>query len=269
MSSATPSPSPVREPGAAPAPAAILVAAHGDGGDLRRNAAIRTIAERLARRVDVPVAWAVLKEPDSFPAARADLGTAAEGPVAVYPFFMSDGYFVRVKLPRMLAASGFPRPQLLPTFGTDPLVVDLLERRLRSVAALQGGCEPKDFRILLVGHGSGSGEPASRLRTEAVAAELGYRGLGRVHVAFIEEAPFVEDAFRDVDPQIVVGFFASEGTHALDDVATLVAERPQVLHHIAAIGSDLGVADMIAARIAEAAGSLHDGNEACISGETA
>jgi sirohydrochlorin ferrochelatase len=234
---------------------AILIAAHGDGGELKRNGAIQAVADRLRRLVDVPVAWAVLKEPDTFPAARAALGSAAEVRVAVYPFFMADGYFVRVRLPKVLAEAGFADVRLLPTFGTDGFVVDVLEQRLRAVAAMQGGREPKDFRLLLVAHGSGSGETASRVRAEAVAAELGYRGLGRVHVAFIEEPPFVDDAFEDCDPQIVVGFFASEGTHALDDVATLVHVRPQVVHHIAAIGSDLGVADMIAKRIRAAAGS--------------
>lgn len=237
---------------------AVLLAAHGDGGEARENRAVRAIAERLARRLDLPVDFALLKEPETFAEARARLGRAADGRVAVYPFFMSDGYFVRVRLPRALTEAGFGECTVLPAFGTDPRVIDLVEHRLRAVAAEAGGREPRDFRILLVGHGSGSGEPASRLRVEAVAADLAYRGLGPVRVGFIEEAPFVDDAFATVDPEIVVGFFASEGTHALDDVATLVAERPGVLHHVAAIGTDLSVADMVARAV-----------EDCISRETA
>lgn len=225
---------------------AVLLAAHGDGGDWKRNDSVRAVAERLARRLDLPVDWAVLKEPETFAAARTRLGAAAEGTVAVYPFFMADGYFVRERLPQRLAASGFATVERLTPFGLDPRLVDLIEHRLRAVAALQGGRVPADFRILMVAHGSGTGQPASRQRAEAVAAELGWRGLGSIHLGFIEEAPFVGEAFAAVDPEIVLGFFASEGTHALDDVATLVAERPGILHHVAAIGTDLEVADLVA-----------------------
>lgn len=243
-----------------PAPvSAVLLAAHGDGGEARENRAIRTVAERLARRLDVPVDWAVLKDPETFPAARARLGDAVgAGRVAVYPFFMAEGYFVRSRLPKMLREAGFGETEILTPFGLDPRLVDLIEHRLRSVAAMQGGRTPAEFRILMVAHGSGSGEPASRLRAEAVAADLAFRGLGAIHLGFIEEPPFVGDAFEAVDPEIVLGFFASEGTHALDDVATLVAERPRILHHVTAIGMDLEVADLVARAV-----------EDCISRETA
>lgn len=237
---------------------AVLLAAHGDGGEARRNEAIRALAASLARRIDLPVDWAVLKEPDSFAAARARLGAAAEGRVAVYPFFMAEGWFVRTRLPAVLAEAGFGAIERLVPFGLDPRLVDLVAHRLAEIASLQGGGRPADFRILLVAHGSGSGEPASRERAEAIAADLAYRGLGRPHLAFIEEPPFVADAIDAIDPEIVLGLFVSEGTHAIDDVAALLAGRPAVRHHVAAIGTDLGVADLVA-------GAVED----CISRETA
>jgi sirohydrochlorin ferrochelatase len=237
---------------------AVLLAAHGDGGEDGRNEAIQTVAELLRRRIDLPVAWAVIKRPETFAAAREALGHAAEGTVAVYPFFMTDGWFVRTKLPKLVAEAGFGETVRLAPFGTDPKLVDLIERRLRRLASMEGGRSPRDLRIVMVAHGSGAGHRESRLGAEAVAAALGARGLGTIHLGFIEEDPFFDAVIGRLEPDIVIGFFASEGTHALDDVRTLVLESPFVRHHVTAIGMDL-----------EAAGLVAEAVEDCISRETA
>lgn len=237
---------------------AVLICAHGDGGDAQRNAAIRAVAERVAKRIDLPVAWAVIKQPETFAAAHDALGAAAQGTVAVYPFFMAEGYFVRVKLPKLLAEAGFADTIRLGCFGLDPDLVDIVEHRLRSLASMMGGREPQDCRIAMIAHGSGSGETASRTAAEAVVATLASRGLGPIGLGFIEEAPFFDDVIHDLRPEIVLGFFVSDGTHALDDVKTLVDATPSVVHHITAIGTDFTAADLIARRI-----------EACVSGEIA
>ena len=235
-----------------PAPTALLVVAHGDGGADPRDETVRLIAERLARRLSLPVDWATLKRPDTFAEARARLAGALGrtpdadlGPVAVYPLFMAEGFFVRVKLPKLLAEHGFAEPVMLPVFGLDPALVDLLEHRLRSIASMQGGGVPADFRIALIAHGSGSGDTGSRRAAEAIVADLSYRLGTRLHLGFIEEAPVFDALIRETDAQIVVGLFVSAGTHALDDVAALVATTPSVRHHVDAIGRDITVADMI------------------------
>jgi sirohydrochlorin ferrochelatase len=107
-------------------------------------------------------------------------------------------------------------------------------------------------------HGSRSGEPASRLRAEGVAATLTARGLGTIHLAFIEEPPSVAEQLAAIDPEIVIGFFASEGTHALDDVKALVDERPGVRHHVAAIGTDEAVAALVAEAVRVRIGRAFD-----------
>lgn len=230
-----------------PAPTALLVVAHGDGGENPRDDTVRVLAERLAKRLDLPVDWATLKRPETFAAARERLGVAAER-LVVYPLFMAAGFFVRVKLPKLLAEAGFGEAEILPVFGLDPTLVDLVEHRLRSIASMQGGREPRDFRIVLVAHGSASGDTGSRRATEAIAADLGYRLGTTPHVAFIEEAPFFDEAIG-AGAEIVVGLFVSAGTHALDDVAACVAKTPSVLHHVATVGDDAGVADMVAAAL--------------------
>jgi sirohydrochlorin ferrochelatase len=228
-------------------PSALLVVAHGDGGADPRDETVRRLAERLAKRLDLPVDWATLKRPETFAEAHARLGAAGER-VAVYPLFMANGYFVRVKLPKLLGESGFGDTELLPVFGLDPRLVDLVEHRLRSIASMQGGREPKDLEIALIAHGSGSGDAGSRLASEAITADLGYRLGMKLHLGFIEEAPFF-DAVIGAGSQIVVGLFVSAGTHALDDVAAFVAKTPSVLHHVATVGDDAGVADMVAAAL--------------------
>jgi len=239
-------------PSPLPPPRALLVAAHGDGGTDPRDETVRLLAERLARRLDVPVDWATLKRPETFAAAHArlaaSLGTPGDTPlagVAVYPLFMAEGFFSRVKLPKCLDEAGFEEPRLLPVLGLTPGLVDTLEHRLRSLAAMTGGREPKDLRIVLVAHGSASGDAGPRRAAEAIVADLAYRLETHLHLAFIEEAPFFDAVIDEIRPEIVVGLFVSAGTHALDDVAAHVAKTGGVLHHIEAIGRDAGVADLV------------------------
>lgn len=246
-----------------PAPTALLLAAHGDGGTDPRDETVRLLAERLAKRLDLPVDWATLKRPETFAEARARLAAAVAGsppdaplpgPVAVYPLFMAEGTFVRNRLPARLREAGFDDVVMLPVFGLSVGLVDLIEHRLRSIAAMQGGREPKDLRVLLVGHGSASGDAGPRRAAEALAADLAYRLETRPHLGFIEETPFVDEALESVKPEIVVGLFVSAGTHALDDLASAVARTPGILHHVDAIGRDAGVAEMVEKALADLGG---------------
>lgn len=249
-----------------PPPAALLVAAHGDGGTDPRDETVRLLAERLARRLDIPVDWATLKRPETFAAARTRLAaalgrSAAEdgevaplAGVAVYPLFMSRGFFVREKLPNCLEEAGFEEPVMLPVFGLASGLVDMLEHRLRSLASMEGGREPRDLRIVLVAHGSASGDAGSRRAAEALTADLAYRLGTHLHLAFIEEAPFYDVVITEIRPEIVVGLFVSTGTHALDDVAARVAATGGVLHHVEAIGRDAGAADIVEAALKQVFG---------------
>lgn len=225
-------------------PAALLLAAHGDGGSAPRDDAVRGFARSLAGRLGVAVAWAVLKRPATFALARAHLGAA---PVAVMPLFMAEGRFVRLRLPALLAEHGFAGAVRLPVLGLDPGLAAIAERRVREAGPVR--------RIVLVAHGSGSGDGGSRSAAEGVAAGLAAR-LGRaVEVAFIEEAPRFDAVITGGD-EMVIGLFASVGTHAVEDVAAHVARVGGVAVHIAAIGTDPEVADLVEAgfRRAVAAG---------------
>ena len=73
-----------------------------------------------------------------------------------------------------------------------------------------------------------------------------------VHLGFIEEPPSFDEVIGAGAGEIVVGLFVSAGTHALDDVAARVAAAGTVVHHVAAIGRDAGVADLVEKALADA-----------------
>ncbi|MDR3497028.1 MAG: CbiX/SirB N-terminal domain-containing protein [Ancalomicrobiaceae bacterium] len=205
---------------------------------------MRALAASLGQRLGLPADWAVIRQPETFALARARLGAAAEGQVLVVPFFLSEGYFVRVRLPRLLADHGFAESERLALFGALPGLIDLISARIGELAG--DTAMPK---VLVVAHGSASGEIAPRQVAERMAEALARRGAGDVHLAFIEEPPSVATQIAAVRPEIVVGLFASEGTHALDDVAALVATAPSVTGHIAAIGADPSIPAIVAAAV--------------------
>lgn len=216
---------------------------------------MRALTASLSVRFGLAADWAVIRQPETFAAARARLGVAATGRVIVVPFFVAEGYFVRVKLPRLLAEHGFAATERLPVFGALAGLIELIAERIGELAG--PALRPK---VLLVAHGSASGEPAPREAAERVADSLAARGVGRMHLAYIEEPPSVEAQLLNVRPDIVVGLFASEGTHALDDVAALLDCAPSVKAHIAAIGADPGAVDVVAAAI-----RAHIGRESAVS----
>lgn len=178
--------------------------------------------------------------------------------VYVVPFFMSDGYLAREKLPRLLRALAVPGQELrvCRPIGTDPRLTPLLEARAVA-ACVAAGLDPAEASLVVAAHGT----PASPASAEAAKAHVRRLAAGgrfrSVRPGFLQEAPFLADVLRAGDaPTIVVGLFAGPGLHAGEDVPRLVAEarRSVALPILDAgpIGTDPGCADLIAAA-AEAA----------------
>jgi sirohydrochlorin ferrochelatase len=238
------------EPALRPA-TGILLAAHGDGGTDPRDLTIRRLAEGLAARIPLPVAWATLKRPETFARARDRLVAAGVAPagLVVMPLFMAEGWFVRRRLPTLLAEHGLAAARVLPALGLDPGLPALLGRRITELRAAHAEAGAA-ARLVLVAHGSGSGDTSNRRNAEAIAATLAATTGSAPTLAFIEEAPRWDEVIGADGPEIVVGLFVSAGTHALDDVATRVAASPSVLAHLPAIGEDDAVLDLVAGTIA-------------------
>jgi sirohydrochlorin cobaltochelatase len=158
--------------------------------------------------------------------------------IRVVPFFMEDGYFTRVAVPRALgipdnsgpgvgvAAGGAAGARLLlcPAVGTHDGMVELIARLVLDGCA-ERGIEANTTSVVIVGHGSAR-SPGQALALHRHTTRLStMRRFAAVTAACLEEAPFVATVLRGLrtHPVAVVGFFAAEGGHVRDDLPTLIA----------------------------------------------
>ena len=200
---------------------ALLLIGHGSsrypdaGAPMRRHADALRETHRFAQ-----VEIGLLNGEPSVAAAVARI-TAPN--LRVIPFFMEDGYFVRVAVPRALGARPY---RLAPPIGIHAAMSGLIERQ--AIAACQAlGVPPHEAAVLVIGHGSASA-PGRSLALHRHSAELAAKGrFAVVQAACLEEAPFVADALRALRayPVVAIGFFANRGGHVRDDVPNLIARE--------------------------------------------
>jgi sirohydrochlorin cobaltochelatase len=203
---------------------ALLLIGHGSARYPDAASALQGHAESLRRekRFD-QVAVGLLNGGPSVAQALADIQTAV---IRVVPFFMEDGYFTRVAVPRALG----DRPVILcPPIGVHDGMARLIERQARAGCALLGTL-PHTATLLIVGHGSARA-PGRALALHRHAKSVTATGVfASVTTACLEEAPFVADALRErrAHPVVVVGFFANRGGHVRDDLPALIAAEQAV-----------------------------------------
>lgn len=219
---------------------ALLLIGHGSIRYPDAGSVPRVHAEALCSP-DLLVAVGLLNGSPSVADGLAALGT---GSVHVVPFFMDDGYFARVAVPRALGidpgADGGHQSDLVlhKPIGVHPGLPDLIARRA-----------PAGVALLLVGHGS-SRDPGRRMAAHDHADAL--RAMGRfpiVETAFLEEPPFVPDALARIGdrPVAVMGLFANAGTHTRDDLPHLLTMpgRRHAPLALGIIGDDPGLRPLI------------------------
>ena len=199
---------------------AILLVAHGSS---RHPDAGRIPAAHLSRIATAdparPVAFGALNGTPSVAQALAGLKAPR---IRVVPFFMEDGYFTRVAIPKAL--DGTEGLILCPPIGLHDGIAGLIaDSGSRGCAA--AGLMPANTAILVVGHGSARlpGRALALHRHTAAVAAAG--GFASVQAACLEEAPFLAEALQGLrdHPVGVVGFFAGEGGHVRDDVPSAIA----------------------------------------------
>ncbi|MEI7714223.1 MAG: CbiX/SirB N-terminal domain-containing protein [Rhodospirillales bacterium] len=167
------------------------------------------------------------------PSASEALARLGDRTIHVVPFFMEDGYFTRIAVPKAL--TGGEKLSFYPPVGSHSGMVDLIRDRI-------AGHAPSD--IVLVGHGSAK-SPGRRYALHDHAEQLGAR------VAFLEEPPFLPDTLAEAaGPSIaVIGLFAGEGGHVRDDLPALIAAGRQrygkKLIDLGSIGDAPGISDLI------------------------
>jgi sirohydrochlorin cobaltochelatase len=231
-------------------PFGLLLAAHGERRADADNACVVRLARSLADKgVAAEIGFGFIK---GSPTVDEAIAALLSRDVVVYPLFLSDGYFTRVALPR-LVEEAMRRDKgrairILPPLGLEPALADLIADE--TVAAARANV-PAETSIVLLAHGSEK-DQASRVATERLADRVRQRqGFYDTRIAFLEEAPSLADAIEGMNgPIIVVGLFAGEGMHGADDARRLVAElkRDDVML-IGPAGTFAGIEAVIASAV--------------------
>ena len=154
---------------------------------------------------------ATLAKPGALDAALAKVDDVP----LIYPLFMTDGWFVRLALPKRL--NGAPA-HILPPFGVDPDLADLVTNFLNATLA-ERGWAPHETRLLVASHGSGR-SPKSKEATEAFVDRLSDRiAFENVRTGYVEQEPFFEEVAKDNPGQtLCLPFFAAFGGHVKEDI---------------------------------------------------
>lgn len=170
----------------------------------------------------------------------------------IYPFFMAEGWFTGKELPRRLKDMGKGALRQLPPFGTDPALPQLIAE-VTTQGALAAGFAPQDTRLLLAAHGSKVSR--SSANTTWAMAELMRRQtrFAEVHCGFVEEAPFLAQAAKDLGQAICLPFFALRASHVTGDLPQALTEAGFNGPLLPAIGEHAQTAQLIARALLRAA----------------
>ncbi len=198
---------------------ALLLIGHGSRRYQDAGAVIVRHAEAVRRDGQFSqVEIALLNGAPSVAEALAEIGKRA---IRVVPFFMEDGYFSQVAVPRALDG----RPAVMcPPVGVHDGMAGLIERQALAACA-ELGVPSRTAAVLVVGHGSANA-PGRALALHRHTARVAATELfARAEAACLEEVPFVADALHGLraHPVVVIGFFANQGGHVRDDVPGLIA----------------------------------------------
>ena len=241
--------------GGAGATTALLIAAHGERQPGATNEGVLRIARAIAARDLVQEVAAGFI--NGTPTVKEALGALAARSIIVYPLFAASGYFTRDRLVQLIdEANGQGRKiEFLPPLGLDPGLPDLVADRIGQVMR-ENNFAPKSSSAVLLAHGSRR-NPASREATELVASEVARREVCRdVRVAFLEEAPRLEQTARSIEgPAIVVGMFSGDGLHGARDAPRLIAELGRAdMVYAGVIGNAAGIEELMERAVRKALG---------------
>jgi sirohydrochlorin ferrochelatase len=239
--------------------AAVLVS-HGDRGGTDPNATLRAQAEAVRDLTHLDsVTFGVLKGTPSVEEALEAAEKSGATDILVCPLFMADGYFAGRVLPHRLdEANVTTRIHTLPPLGLDPRIAGLLLADAADAASRTGFALEKT-NLLIVGHGSKFG-PASANATKVVAELAAAVGVfASVATAFLEEAPFLEQALANATaPTVVAGFFFGEGMHAAEDVPEAIARTHARAVYSGVVGTSPRIPHLIASALTAVLSARHD-----------
>jgi sirohydrochlorin ferrochelatase len=200
-----------------------LLIGHGSTRYPDAAAAMRLHAQTLKMR-GWCVEIAMLNGQPTVADALVRLGSAS---VRAVPFFMEDGYFSKVAIPRAVEAVAPGAVRYAEPVGVHDAMASIMVRQaLAGCAAL--GVAPGSAAVVAIGHGSAS-SPGRTLALHRHCSRVADTGaFAAVRAACLEEAPFAGGVLAALRPYpvVVTGYFANRASHVLEDVpALLAAER--------------------------------------------
>ncbi|USG60754.1 hypothetical protein NBZ79_16470 [Sneathiella marina] len=167
-----------------------------------------------------------------------------KGEIFLLPFFMSGGFFVRKKIPDLFQLVDGKRIEKdyhflqCDALGLDPGLSGIIIK-MGQEACKQTYLNPENIHLVLVAHGSEKSQAsaaATRHQQQAVEKEVVF---GEVSSVFLNEEPELEKWLvshsNDVRPKILIGLFAAEGPHAMEDVPAGIRRAEEVKPQSAAI----------------------------------
>lgn len=171
----------------------------------------------------------------------------------VFPMFMADGFFVSRMLPKRLGDVKLP---ILPPLGFDATLPDLAAMRVKHTLKENGWREAQSH-LLLAAHGSAKGPKAAESAYAFQNALSKRFDTLKISVGFVEEAPFIKDAARDLPAHsLCLPFFALEGDHCRLDIPEALEEAGFSGHTLPPIGTWGETAKLVANALL--AGSYRD-----------
>lgn len=178
--------------------------------------------------------------------------------VVIVPFFLSEGYFTEVVIPRELSLTPHPTFAGLrlratphqticytPTVGCDDRIASAVLGRAEAAIAEAAACatgaqapHPSQFSLFLAGHGTPR-NTSSRQSVELHAAAIRtLRKYAAVQTVFLEEEPGIARVYELAPTRhiMVVPFFTSDGLHTRQDIPALLGEDREAIARRIACG---------------------------------
>jgi len=195
------------------APREALIVAHGQPGDTSPpEVEMARLAVQVQERM---TGWRVHSATMACPGTLESVAQIIAPKALVYPFFMTEGWFVHQALPERLAAYQL---QYLPPFGTDPELPTLAALAVRREIALRGWT-PEQTHIVVAAHGSRRSAQATRAVQNFAIALSNILPCPAIQTGFLDQDPRISLTAANLGRQaLCLPFFARDGDHITRDI---------------------------------------------------
>ncbi len=199
----------------------LILIGHGSTTSERAKIAIEEHAEtlRLSPRFGKVQTYYLMDE------AAKPIIPAGES--FLLPFFMSEGYFVKKRIPQLFALEDFKyldethQIYQCDSLGVDPELAEILNQMAKE-CVYENELSIGKTAFLLIAHGSeknSASAEAAYYQRDQLGEIAKTQNLG---VAFLEQSPSIAQELsrlaEAVDAIVCLGLFAAEGPHAIEDV---------------------------------------------------